>query len=130
MRQRKVLAGAARAQHPPSAGGPIVRIRGGATAPEEVPLNGGAERLLNAFREWLLHPGHGRVRGISEKTSKLYLPVARRYVAWYIYPRAWGNVCLIPRLRARLDFPFEFYAHTPEDVPWSLRVTDYRRESQ
>jgi len=47
-----------------------------------------------------------------------------------IYPRAWGNVCLIPRLRARLDFPFEFYAHTPEDVPWSLRVTDYRRESQ
>ena len=47
-----------------------------------------------------------------------------------IYPRAWGNVCLISRLRARLDFPFEFYAHTPEDVPWSLRVTDYRRESQ
>ena len=87
MRQRKVLAGAARAQHPPSAGGPIVRIRGGATAPEEVPLNGGAERLLNAFREWLLHPGHGRVRGISEKTSKLYLPVARRYVAWYMYAK-------------------------------------------
>ena len=77
---------AARLQHPPSAGGPMVRTkRDGLTVPlpPEDPLNGASELLLSKFGDWLrdsMNP-----RGLKPQSARRYLPWARRYVAWYMY---------------------------------------------
>ena len=43
-----------------------------------------------------------------------------------IFPREWGNVSLLPRLRARVDFPFDFYGHPQEEVRFRVQVVDHR----